>query len=98
MYKQLCVKCSGTGYIKAYSYISNGVCFKCGGVGYKMLKSKPRNSRLYKILIPMESLDGSFGVVFNTNGYSEKDALRKAKRTLARGSFANVAAQAIAEL
>ena len=28
-----CPRCSGTGYIKAYSHIQNGKCLKCSGSG-----------------------------------------------------------------
>ena len=31
--KSVCVKCSGSGYIAAFSHIADGVCFACGGTG-----------------------------------------------------------------
>lgn len=28
-----CLKCHGTGYLKQYNHISNGICFSCNGMG-----------------------------------------------------------------
>ncbi len=32
-YMQPCTKCNGTGYLKHYNHILNGICFNCNGFG-----------------------------------------------------------------
>jgi len=37
-----CPKCGGTGFIRAYSGIANGVCFRCAGKGKFKSSSVPK--------------------------------------------------------
>ena len=53
-----CCKCSGTGYIKGFSHIQNGVCFTCSGSGkvlsYKTSEQKQKNYELKQTIKELE--------------------------------------------
>ena len=45
----MCYKCNGTGYIREFSHVQNGVCFACGGGNRRQQE-------------PMSYKDGDYGV------------------------------------
>ena len=82
-----CMKCSGTGYIRAFNHVMGGVCFSCGGKGYKMMKSIPKPTKSYYVYIQMEE-NSEPRQWLGEYGKSEKEVLKKVQKIALRGCYA----------
>lgn len=83
-----CGRCAGHGTIEAFAGVLGGVCFKCGGRGYVSQKGPYRSSRYYSVFVRMSHDDPTPRRWLGVRARSEKDAIRKARVTCARGAFA----------
>jgi len=83
-----CMKCSGTGYIRAFNHVMGGVCFSCEGKGYKMMKSIPKPTKSYYVYIQMEENDPEPKQWLGEYGHSEKEVLKKVQKIALRGCYA----------
>lgn len=51
-----CPRCDGTGYIKAYGHVADGICFKCEGTG-KVNAPRPRKATAPKTWKTQDDID-----------------------------------------
>lgn len=83
MYKAICTKCNGTGFLSEYRGIASGRCFSCNGKGYNLCKTEPTQSEKYLITAISKETDERINV-FHLTAKSESEATRRAMKQLSR--------------
>lgn len=101
MIRVSCVKCDGSGYIKAFDHVVGGVCFSCSGKGYRMMKREPVPSKSYSfsfLWTDPESpnyKNGEFCRCFYKKAKSEKAAEKIAIKAMKNNGAADFKVQEV---
>ncbi len=75
-YTEKCGKCSGKGFIRAFSGIAGGVCFDCEGKGIRVYARKPVRGQWY--FVEQDFNDGEgFIRTWNLKAVSQSAAEKK---------------------
>ena len=95
MFKFPCVKCNGTGFIKAFSGIKGGVCFTCKGTAFVVRKTAPKPSKRYVVSFLWDKpedvnyINGGFCSCYSVKSSSKKAVEKKAAERMEKnGSIA----------